>query len=374
MSTFAVQWILMKEVQYINPNLFSPQDAWGKLSLAEKSAMIEVGVANGLTKLSDIRKRYNSFAMGGEEDNVYVDTYNDSGIGSDGMTLDDYLQAKRDSVIAGALDKSRTRTMPENIDIQVPIDPDERNALSQTINSLEQQLAAINYVGNSYLGNSDQYGTEDYPYRSIYNPVPDYSYTDYANGTEDTKESSSYEDYVNWYKKTNISPIRLGIIRDNVENSLQETTGELSKGYKIENGFTCINTATNNYGPGHQVAGNVVFYEDPARYGFTEINMNDAEPGDLIQLKHKKGRPTHAVIFNGYDSNGEPTFNYSDGGFNEENYKVGAHWRGIFNEGPNNDNRAYRFIGNPQDIENWTQEYYDTHSLGGPLIQQANKR
>ena len=59
----------MKQVQYIDPKFLEPKDAWGKLSLAEKSAMIEAGVANGLTKLSDIRESYNSFAMGGDENN-----------------------------------------------------------------------------------------------------------------------------------------------------------------------------------------------------------------------------------------------------------------------------------------------------------------
>ena len=55
----------LKEIQYIDPNLFSPKDAWDKLSLTEKAEMMKVAVSHGITNLQDIRKKYNEFAEGG---------------------------------------------------------------------------------------------------------------------------------------------------------------------------------------------------------------------------------------------------------------------------------------------------------------------
>lgn len=43
-----------------------PRDAWDALSMREKAEMMKVAVRNGITKLQDIRDKYNEFAEGGE--------------------------------------------------------------------------------------------------------------------------------------------------------------------------------------------------------------------------------------------------------------------------------------------------------------------
>ena len=54
-----------KGIDYRDPALFLPRDAWDSLSLEDKAAMMDVAVRNGITNLVDIRKKYNEFAEGG---------------------------------------------------------------------------------------------------------------------------------------------------------------------------------------------------------------------------------------------------------------------------------------------------------------------
>lgn len=56
----------MKQIQFNNPELFAPKDAWDKLSLAAKAEMMKVAVKNGIYDLQTIRNKYNEFAEGGE--------------------------------------------------------------------------------------------------------------------------------------------------------------------------------------------------------------------------------------------------------------------------------------------------------------------
>lgn len=57
----------MKHVQYVDSSLFAPKNAWEALSLQEKADVLKAGVENGLNNLSDIKKRYNEFAEGGDK-------------------------------------------------------------------------------------------------------------------------------------------------------------------------------------------------------------------------------------------------------------------------------------------------------------------
>ena len=62
----------MKNIQFIDSNMFTPKDSWDLLSMAEKSEMMKVAVRNGITNLSDIRQKYNEFAEGGDtKKNLY---------------------------------------------------------------------------------------------------------------------------------------------------------------------------------------------------------------------------------------------------------------------------------------------------------------
>ena len=116
----------------------------------------------------------------------------------------------------------------------------------------------------------------------------------------------------------------------------------------------------------------MAFADNPNKYGFIEVNYNDKQPGDIVQINKESVYglvPTHAILFNGLDEDGIATFNYSSGGNDQRSYRTNRRYPDADLENA----KAYRFVGNPQDIEDWTQEYYNSHSLGGPLVQQANR-
>lgn len=118
-------------------------------------------------------------------------------------------------------------------------------------------------------------------------------------------------------------------------------------------GLSCLYTALDNYGKKYKVPGNLSFLADPAKYGFKEISTADIKPGDLVQ--HNKN---HALIFDSYDSEGLPLYNYSrGGGFEDDLVKRGRYYREAIT--PENGYKVFRFIGNADDNAQWDQEHTD---------------
>ena len=127
--------------------------------------------------------------------------------------------------------------------------------------------------------------------------------------------------------------------RQHISQELEKrSTGEMAN---------CINSLSECY-PHGLPPGNSTFMSDPLKYGFKEISYEDKEPGDLIQYMDDN-KPHHAMIFNGYNEDGEARFNYSNGG---DKYKVNGRFLG-----PLFDYKAYRYVGTPQDSINWFNEY-----------------
>lgn len=117
-------------------------------------------------------------------------------------------------------------------------------------------------------------------------------------------------------------------------------------------GFNCIATATDNYPETSRTNTNKDFSENFHKYGFKRINLNDALPGDIVNT------PLHGMIYVGM-KNGRPIFNYSDGGITEYDYKQNAHY-------PSEHYNAYRYVGTPELIEQWTNEYNENKKkMGG---------
>ena len=133
----------------------------------------------------------------------------------------------------------------------------------------------------------------------------------------------------------------------------------------IPNRNSCIYTATDNYGKKYRVPGNWTFYENPEKYGFTPVDINDAQAGDIIQVLDK-GAPYHAMILDGYDEQGRPLYNYSRGsrGDSSDIVKSSTNF-------PNTEKLAYTFIGTPADSTQWINEYkemYNKKADGGNLF------
>ena len=67
------------------------------------------------------------------------------------------------------------------------------------------------------------------------------------------------------------------------------------------------------------------------------------------------------MIFEGYDEDNIPLFNYSNGGNKPTDYKKARR----YSDNDLKDAKAFRFIGNDQDIKNWTKEYNERYKNGG---------
>lgn len=157
------------------------------------------------------------------------------------------------------------------------------------------------------------------------------------------------------------------------EKSLSRTEASIPI-IKRENGKTvygnaCLYTATDNYGKAYKQADNNVFASDPGKYGFRVIKVNELQPGDIVQRgayddltgKFKYG---HAMIFDGYDENGRPLFNYSAGTDNPEMPNdLRKHNKYLSEELDDYFYRGYRFVGTPEDETRWSQEYRNTHPV-----------
>ena len=123
------------------------------------------------------------------------------------------------------------------------------------------------------------------------------------------------------------------------------------------NGASCIYTATDNYsqdGIDRRVSGNLSFESSPNKYGFIPINKELLSPGDLVQSLTGTN-PTHAMIFDSYNENGEPLYNYSRGGNQDADIvKKGKY--------PLENNALYyTFVGTPEDQHRWSLEYLDKY-------------
>lgn len=163
---------------------------------------------------------------------------------------------------------------------------------------------------------------------------------------------------------------------DMYKSSISSINEKLQQGYKHEcvPGASCIYTATDNYGKKYRVSGNRSFRSSPEKYGFTEINLNDIKPGDIIQDFSVDGNPTHALTFMGYNDGGTALYNYSSGDHTKEAIRKNKKYPFYtiygdelhLNNEDNADLRtyaaAYRFIGNNEDNNLWNQEYNDYRS------------
>lgn len=119
----------------------------------------------------------------------------------------------------------------------------------------------------------------------------------------------------------------------------------------VPNKNSCIYTATDNYGNQYRVPGNWTFYENPGKYGFKPVSLDQAVPGDIIQV-FDKGAPYHAMTLDSFDEQGRMKYNYSRGSSGDESDIV----KDSINF-PNTKKIAYTFVGTQADSTQWTNDY-----------------
>jgi hypothetical protein len=86
-----------------------------------------------------------------------------------------------------------------------------------------------------------------------------------------------------------------------------------------------------------------------SKSGFKEIPINQAEPSDIVIRSDGNGH-NHAMMFNGYDKNGQRRYNHSNGGYGAE-----AMRRNALYPASENQLRAFRFTGTHQDSVRWSR-------------------
>lgn len=88
---------------------------------------------------------------------------------------------------------------------------------------------------------------------------------------------------------------------------------------KDKNGHTCIYTVTNQYNDSYAIVpGNKTFKNNPEKYGFVSVPMNETQQGDLIQFSYPNGTPYHGTPYHGtmvtgFNRKREPVLTYSNG-------------------------------------------------------------
>lgn len=119
--------------------------------------------------------------------------------------------------------------------------------------------------------------------------------------------------------------------------------------------------------------GNQTFRANPAKYGFKEIDTWDVKPGDLVQSIDKNMIPEHAMMYNGQDTEGKHSFNYSSG-YGPGSWGVGKHFPDAVHPDKKhlNDVYVYRYVGTPQDSIQWTNEWLQSQqaknfNIGGKI-------
>lgn len=258
------------------------------------------------------------------------------------MTLEEFLEMKRQEARQMALANSYNATEPRlakkyyteedynDLSDKISYKEDDINLTKHSISVLENKLynPILLYKGIGQINPRLRYKSnklKDYGEQLI-----DELDNLYNHLNNDEKELINYND-------------RLKFVKEN--------------GYDWS-GYNCITNASGWYGDDYVCASNIQFAKDPTKYGFIEINPNDALPGDIFQYLGHNNIPTHATMYSKKNDKGEVLTNYAPGSYNRKIQKDS----GYYSTG----DRAFRFVGLPEDIEAWTQEYNDTYKkLGG---------
>lgn len=406
------------------------KDRWSSLSLSEKDALIKVYVSNGITSLDAIKKDYNSFDNGGNlynkepnitqntddntptilEDSVEKDnssTYKnrvhepriDTSIKHTAKTLGDGIKLALGGYLSllkqQSLQESRVNKFGTGGDtdgagvendiptldayLQMKLQEARQKAIANSYNATEPILAKRYYSDEDvkkyeqnikdaessieyYSNEADKYENmlkKPFTPSNVFVPNPEYM----VNGSTTNARAERFFDYYEIAQEdARIAELNYNELKNNLEHVEKY-------GYDWT-GYNCITNATGWYGDPYVCASNVEFAKNPEKFGYVEINVEDAQPGDIFQYNGRDGVPTHATLFSKKDEYGDYLVNYSNGGTGYDSLKKDSY---NFGQG----DRAYRFVGLPEDIEAWTQEYNEkyknskegtnNHSNGGKI-------
>lgn len=313
---------------------------WNKLSMADRAKYIQIGVQNGITDLSTIRKAYNTYAKGGYLDwKKKVREY--KGIIIDGDDTYDYESYYHDDPDRAwrLLDKNSSEHFPDTYKTAThPTFSDESRYSGSKNRYNPNGITGGHWYGdNSYVMSQSQFdndwdtdrtldylGQEDNP-PSLY--APDGSTMLHSVGV--TPQSSA----LNRSREATRPNTDFSNAQDMTKTQRFGATWLAGVPFLGIDPHTCLNTVTGFYDPNNTVASNPNMVAHPEDYGYKEINQSDAVPGDIIILSNKNNHPTHAVMFdsvsdksgihNGFPYEpGDTLVNYSNGGRSNDSYRL----------------------------------------------------
>ena len=317
-------------------------ESWSGLKAAEKAKIIQFAIKNGISDINQIRDTFNIYARDGH---IHEGTKSDSKLHI--PTREEYITQKLDSIQNAALEASRRKTQ------------------AQTTPVYAKDVYGQKYVTDVVLKGY----VED-----ARNQVERLK----AQERFRAKKNNSPE-FIQGNTNTAYQSVRLAEAEKSLETAEKMLSGEIKY-----DGPTLSNCIANlsEFFPHGLPYGNETFSNNPKKYGFSLIDTWDVKPGDLVQKVDYSGRvhvPHHAMIYNGIDSKGEPTFNYSNGGMpytipNEftgkvdtvGGYGVGKYYPDAVAKDKEHlwDVNVYRYTGTPQDSAMWTNEWLQKYGTG----------
>lgn len=351
-------------------------DKWGALSMKDRALLMDMYLKNGIQELSEMKKHYNGIPYRDFNTSDY-DYFNAS---SEMIPTEEGQHWDSRNPHTGQILKSENHP---TFDLAVE---GEKNAGYKIIRGYDGNLYSIpnqpyNYVEKPNI--LDGTGTE----QTLSGKKP--TLEEYIQHKIDSVRNAALEKSYN--RKTGVlipyelTPSRKKLDEDNVismreyadtsfvgpslpiKEEKKKITGNLLRTYQrhyykalkelednCEYGLNCIGTATDNYPQDSYTDNNNDFRENHSNYGFISIDESKAEPGDIVQSG------AHGIIY-ASNNDGERLFNWSSGGPTEFDYVTNGHFglKGL---------DYYRYVGTPELIQQWTDEYNSKKAFGGRIL------
>ena len=351
-------------------------DKWGALSIKDRASLIDMYLKSGIKELSEMKKHYNGVPYRDLNTSDY-DYFNAS---PEMIPTKEGQHWDSRNPHTGQILKSENHP---TFDLAVEA---EKNAGYKIIRGYDGNLYSIPSQPDNYVEKPNMLdGTEEKQTLSGEKPTLEEFLQAKADSTRNAALEKSYT-----RTKGVLIPYAFGEgekeeVKERLESAMpyaikftygpftskQEEFEAKNANYFLGNyyqakkelednckyGFNCIGTAIDNYPEKSRTVSNIDFDVNFDKYGFQYVGMENAKPGDIAKT------PDHAMIYVGTDVNGNPLFNYSDGGITEYDYKKDAKYPAPYYS-------VYRYVGTPELIQQWTEEYNTNHSkkYGGKLL------
>ena len=248
------------------------------------------------------------------------------------VTLDDFITSKLNLIRKNALEASRNKTNTTLIDIEKVYGKKYvKEVLQSYVKDAQERLDALKKQESERIKRfSDK--TPEFISPNVNRPMNTY---------------------------------RLSEAEESLEQAKKMLSGEIS--YTPQQLSNCIANLSEFF-PHGLPYGNQTFKANPGKYGFKKIATKEVQPGDIVQhVVYPYNKAVHALLYNGKDGTGTPTFNYSDG--THSGWKTYRNYPELTSKDGNLDYHAdvYRYVGTPQDSLQWTNEWLE-------MQQNANKK